>query len=110
MSVCSRQPPSIAFLRSPWAGLSPSQIRVSALLNASPGITPLASPLRATFTIYLITDINLRQQSVAAEALGRTATVWKMAASIIAPMGVMLGALVADVAAWRVLEVPPKPR
>ena len=43
------QPPSIAFLRSACAGLSPSQIRVSALLNASPGMTPLSAPLRPIF-------------------------------------------------------------
>jgi MFS family permease len=83
-------------------------------------------------TIYSITETSLRQQAVAADALGRTAAVWKMAASIIAPMGMMLGAWVADyagiraamwvlvagvivasaplVAAWRVLEVPPQPR
>jgi MFS family permease len=83
-------------------------------------------------TIYSITETSLRQQAVAAEALGRTAAVWKMAASIIAPIGMVLGALLAEyagirgaiwvlvtgvivasaplVAARRVLEVPPKPR
>src|SRR6202158_1731457 len=42
--------------------------------------------------IYVITETSLRQQAVAAEALGRAAAVWKMAASIIAPIGMMLGA------------------
>ena len=42
------QPPSIAFLRSACTGLSPSQILVSARLNASPGIAPFAAPLKPT--------------------------------------------------------------
>jgi hypothetical protein len=49
-------------------------------------------------TIYLITETSLRQQTVAAEALGRAAAVWKMAASITAPIGMMLGALLAEYA------------
>jgi hypothetical protein len=53
-------------------------------------------------TIYLITETSLRQQAVAAEALGRAAAVWKMAASIIAPIGMMLGALLAEYAGIRV--------
>ena len=83
-------------------------------------------------TIYLITETSLRQQAVATEALGRTAAVWKMAASIIAPIGMMLGALLAEyagirgamsvlvggaivagvplVAARRALARPPNPR
>jgi hypothetical protein len=83
-------------------------------------------------TIYLITETSLRQQAVAAEALGRAAAVWKMAASIIAPIGMMLGALLAEyagirgamwvlvggatvagvplVAARRALAMPPHPR
>ena len=40
-------PPSIAFLRSDWTGLSPSQIRVIAALNASPAIVAFAWPLNA---------------------------------------------------------------
>ena len=52
-------------------------------------------------TIYLITETSLRQQAVAAEALGRAAAVWKMAASIIAPIGMMLGALLAEYAGVR---------
>ena len=53
-------------------------------------------------TVYLITETSLRQQAVAAEALGRAAAVWKMAASIIAPIGMMLGALLAEYAGIRV--------
>ena len=52
-------------------------------------------------TIYLITETSLRQQTVAAEALGRAAAVWKMAASIVAPIGMMLGALLAEYAGIR---------
>ena len=52
-------------------------------------------------TIYLIAETSLRQQAVAAEALGRAAAVWKMAASIIAPIGMMLGALLAEYAGIR---------
>ena len=52
-------------------------------------------------TIYLITETSLRQQSVAKEALGRAAAVWKMAASIVAPVGMMLGALLAEFAGIR---------
>jgi hypothetical protein len=52
-------------------------------------------------TIYLITETSLRQQAVAAEVLGRAAAVWKMAASIIAPIGMMLGALLAEYAGIR---------
>jgi len=83
-------------------------------------------------TIYLITETSLRQQSVATEALGRAAAMWKMASSIVAPIGMMLGALLAEyagirdamwvlvggvivacaplVAARRALAKPPKPR
>ncbi len=46
-------------------------------------------------TIYLITETSLRQQAVAAATLGRTAAVWKMAASIVAPIGMMLSAVLA---------------
>ena len=52
-------------------------------------------------TMYLITETSLRQQAVAPEALGRAAAVWKMAASIIAPIGMMLGALLAEYASIR---------
>ena len=83
-------------------------------------------------TIYVITENSLRQQAVAAQALGRTAAVWKMASSIIAPIGMMLGALLAEsagmrgalwvlvggaivagvplIAARRALAMPPAPR
>ena len=47
-------------------------------------------------TIYLVTETALRQQAVAPDALGRTAAVWKMTASIIAPIGMVLGALLAE--------------
>jgi uncharacterized protein YqgC (DUF456 family) len=47
-------------------------------------------------TIYLITETSVRQQAVATEALGRAAAVWKMAASITAPIGMMLGALLGE--------------
>ena len=52
-------------------------------------------------TIYLITETSLRQQAVAADALGRAAAVWKMASSIVAPIGMMLGALLAELAGIR---------
>jgi len=86
----------------------------------------------ALLTIYFITETSLRQQAVPVEALGRTAAVWKTAASIVAPIGMMLGALLAEyagirgalwvlmggviaasvplVAAWRALGVPLNPR
>ena len=51
------QPPSIAFLRSACAGLSPSQILVSARLNASPGMVPLAAPLKPT-TVRAVDEIE----------------------------------------------------
>ena len=46
--------------------------------------------------IYIITETSLRQQAVADEALGRAAAVWKMAASIVAPIGMILGAVLAE--------------
>jgi MFS family permease len=52
-------------------------------------------------TIYLVTETSLRQQAVATEALGRAAAVWKMASSIVAPAGMMLGALLAEYAGIR---------
>jgi len=52
-------------------------------------------------TIYVVTETSLRQQAVAPEALGRTAAAWKMAASIIAPIGMVLGALLAEYAGIR---------
>ena len=52
-------------------------------------------------TIYLITETSLRQQSVATEALGRAAAMWKMASSIVAQIGMMLGALLAEFAGIR---------
>ncbi|MEP7068357.1 MAG: MFS transporter [Usitatibacter sp.] len=52
-------------------------------------------------TIYVITETSLRQQAVAAEALGRTAAVWKTAASVLAPFGMLLGALLAEAAGIR---------
>jgi hypothetical protein len=86
----------------------------------------------ALLTIYFITETSLRQQAVRVEALGRTAAVWKTAASIVAPIGMMLGALLAEyagirgalwvlmggviaasvplVAAWRALGMPLDPR
>lgn len=82
-------------------------------------------------TIHLITETSLRQQAVAVNQLGRTAAVWKMTGSIIAPIGMMLGALLAEyagirsamwvlavgiivasaplVAARRILATPPNP-
>ena len=51
--------------------------------------------------ICVITENSLRQQAVAAVALGRAAAVWKMASSIIVPIGMMLGALLAEHADMR---------
>ncbi len=53
-------------------------------------------------TIYLITETSLRQRSIATESLGRAAAVWKMAASIVSPAGMMLGAVLAAQAGIRV--------
>ena len=53
-------------------------------------------------TIYFITETSLRQQAVAVEALGRTAAVWQMASSSVAPAGMMLGALLAEFAGMRI--------
>ena len=47
-------------------------------------------------TMYLITETSLRQKAVADEALGRAAAVWKMSASIVAPIGMILGAVLAE--------------
>ncbi|MEO8135695.1 MAG: MFS transporter [Betaproteobacteria bacterium] len=47
-------------------------------------------------TIFMITETSLRQQSVAVAALGRAAAVWKMAASLLAPAGMLLGAGLAE--------------
>jgi hypothetical protein len=52
-------------------------------------------------TIYLVTETSLRQQTVAVTVLGRAAAVWKMAGSIVAPIGMMLGALLAEYAGLR---------
>ena len=52
-------------------------------------------------TVFLITETSLRQQAVAVEALGRAAAVWKMAASLVAPAGMLLGALLAEHAGMR---------
>ncbi len=52
-------------------------------------------------TIYLVTETSLRQQAVAVAVLGRAAAVWKMAGSIVAPIGMMLGALLAEYAGLR---------
>lgn len=53
-------------------------------------------------TVYLVTETSLRQQAVPVENLGRTAAVWKMAASIVAPIGMMLGAVLAVEAGVRI--------
>jgi len=47
-------------------------------------------------TIYSITETSLRQRAVPVEALGRTAAVRTMAGSIVAPLGMVLGALLAE--------------
>jgi Na+/melibiose symporter-like transporter len=52
-------------------------------------------------TVYLITETTLRQRAVAPELLGRSAAVWKMAAAIVAPAGMMLGAMLAEYAGIR---------
>jgi hypothetical protein len=52
-------------------------------------------------TVYAIAQTSLRQQAVAVVVLGRTAAVWKMAVSILVPIGMMLGALLADYAGIR---------
>ena len=46
--------------------------------------------------IYFITETSLRQRAVALEMLGRAAAVWKMAASLLAPVGMLSGALLAE--------------
>jgi MFS family permease len=82
-------------------------------------------------TVFAIAQTSLRQQVIATVALGRTAAVWKMAVSIAVPIGMMVGALLADFAgiraamwvvvlgvvvacaplalAWRNLSVPRQP-
>jgi MFS family permease len=52
-------------------------------------------------TVYLVTETSLRQRAVAQEALGRTAAAWTMAASLVAPAGMILGALLAEHAGVR---------
>ena len=47
-------------------------------------------------TIYLVTETSLRQQAVEVAVLGRAAALWKMAGSIVAPIGMMLSALLAE--------------
>ena len=47
-------------------------------------------------TMYLITETSLRQKAVDDQALGRAAAVWKMSASIVAPIGMILGAVLAE--------------
>ena len=46
--------------------------------------------------MYLITETSLRQKAVDDQALGRAAAVWKMSASIVAPIGMVLGAVLAE--------------
>ena len=52
-------------------------------------------------TVFAIAQTSLRQRAIAADALGRTAAVWKMAVSIVVPIGMMIGALLADYAGIR---------
>ena len=47
-------------------------------------------------TIYMITETSLRQKAVDDQTLGRAAAVWKMAASIVAPVGMVAGAVLAE--------------
>jgi Na+/melibiose symporter-like transporter len=79
-------------------------------------------------TVFAIAQTSLRQRVIPVDALGRTAAVWKMAVSIVVPIGMMIGALLAAyagiraamwalvvgvilagaplTAAWRTLSVP----
>jgi Na+/melibiose symporter-like transporter len=52
-------------------------------------------------TVFAIAQTSLRQRAIAVEVLGRTAAVWKMAVSIVVPIGMMIGALLADYAGIR---------
>jgi len=52
-------------------------------------------------TVFAIAQTSLRQQVIAVDALGRTGAVWKLAISIVVPIGIMLGALLADFAGIR---------
>jgi MFS family permease len=50
----------------------------------------------ALLTIYLVNEVSLRQQAIPLEALGRAAALWKMAASLLAAIGMLAGALLAE--------------
>ena len=50
----------------------------------------------ALLTIYLVNEVSLRQQAIPLEALGRAAALWKMAASLLAVIGMLAGALLAE--------------
>ena len=46
--------------------------------------------------IYMVTEVSLRQRSVPLAMLGRAAALWKMAYSVLAPIGMLTGALLAE--------------
>jgi predicted MFS family arabinose efflux permease len=50
----------------------------------------------ALLTIYLVTEVSLRQRSIPQAALGRAAALWKTAHALLAPIGMLAGALVAE--------------
>ena len=51
--------------------------------------------------IYMITETSLRQRAIADNALDRAAALWKMSSSIVAPVGMILRALLAEGAGIR---------
>jgi hypothetical protein len=78
---------------------------VATMLTPLAPADPLLGPLFLTgaqllgdalLTIYLVNEVSLRQQAVPMEALGRAAALWKMAASLLAPIGMLAGALLAE--------------
>lgn len=50
----------------------------------------------ALLTIYMVNEVSLRQRAIPLVALGRTAALWKMAASVLAPIGMITGAVLAE--------------
>lgn len=55
--------------------------------------------------MYVIIETSLRQTAVDHRALDRAAAVWKMSASIVAPIGMVLGAVLAEYVGIRQADV-----
>jgi hypothetical protein len=46
--------------------------------------------------LYMVTEVSLRQRTIPAAMLGRSAALWRMSYSVLAPIGMLTGALLAQ--------------